>query len=780
MATNPRKLKPAELLRLVNSTPLGEVIGSSSFYRLRQKAGLNVSGDGKTIHLLKFARWLIGQVPPPAAAEPEPKQSIDAGQAHRDRMAAASRQRTSETSNIGDIPAIANPQRRESCRYDLGLFCHTYNPEAFKLDWADYHREAIARLEESILKGALFAFAMPRGGGKTTLCRMAVLWAASYAHSRYAYYIGSTIDKGKKGLDAIKVWMRFLPDFADDFPEIAFPIRSLEGRAQRAQSQHCNGEPTLIEWRQDAVTLPTVPPPPNLDHKGPLAPTSGIVIGASGLTAEGIRGSLHTTRTGELVRPDLVVLDDPQTDESARSEDQNTKRLELIHGAVLGMAGPGKSIAAVMPCTVIAPGDMVDQTLDREKHPLWRGSRTQMLDVTGDWPPANLDAWEKYFDIYDYCVQLEPPEFTEANDYYRKHRKALDVGLRATWSDRVEWEISAVQHAMNLYHRDPTVFMAEYMNMPIDPHAEERPLEAAELLKRRNGHERGMVPLDVERVTAYVDVQGELLFWLVMGWDDKFGGHVLDYGAWPKQSRRRYTLADTTRTLSKEYPGRDLSGRLYEGMQDLIGELMTRKFLRDDGTEFSIQRCIIDANWGQSTDVVYQFCRQSEHAEKLTPGHGKYYGAKGSAFGDQKKKTGERRGLHWFMPSLRATKRPCRYVVIDTNFWKSFVAERLRIGEGDRGAIQFFGKRSQADARLHDLLVEHLTAERCVKVTANGRTVDEWQSPDRNRDNHWWDCLVGSAVAANMSGLTTREHGKSEASRRRRKVVSISKAQKRG
>ncbi len=782
MATNPRKLKPAELLRLVNSTPLGEVIGSSSFYRLRQRAGLNVSGDGKTIHLLKFARWLISQVPPPAAGETadKPKKSIDAGQAHRDRMAAASRKRTSATSDIGDIPPIVNLERREACRHDLGLFCQTYNPEAFKLEWADYHREAILRLEESILRGALFAFAIPRGGGKTTLCRMAVLWAASYAHSRYAYYIGATIDKGKKGLDAIKVWMRFLPEYIQDFPEIAMPVCALEGRAQRAQSQHCGGEPTLIEWRQDSITLPTVPPPPNLKHDGPLTPTSGIVIGASGLTAEGIRGSLHATSTGELVRPDLVVLDDPQTDESARSEDQNTKRLELIHGAILGMAGPGKSIAAVMPCTVIAPGDMVDQTLDREKHPLWRGSRTKMLDVTGDWPPSNLDAWEKYFDIYDYCVQLEPPDFTDANEYYRKHRKELDAGLRATWSDRVEWELSPVQHAMNLYHRDPVVFMAEYMNTPVDPHADERPLEAADLLKRRNGYVRSQVPLDTERVTAYIDVHGELLFWIVVGWDDRFGGHVLDYGAWPEQSRRRFILADTTKTLSKTYPGKDLGGRLYEGMQGLVGELMSQKFRRDDGSDLSIERCVIDANWGQSTDVVYQFCRQSEYTDRLTPGHGKYYGAKGRAFGEQKKKTGERRGLHWFMPSLRDTKRPCRYVVIDTNFWKSFVAERLRIGEGDRGAIQFFGKRNKTDDRLHELFVEHLTAERCVKVTANGRTVDEWLSPDRNRDNHWWDCLVGSAVAANMCGVSSAEHHQSHPQRRKRKTVSVSKAQKSG
>ncbi len=777
MATDPRKLKAAELLRLVNSTPLGEVISSSSFYRLRQRAGLNVSDDGKTMHLLKFTRWLIGQVPAPAAGERSAPSAP--GQSHRDRMAAASRRRTSSVSDIGEIPPIADPKRRESCRSDLAKFCRTYNPDVFYMGWADYHRDAIARLQETILQGTMFAFAMPRSGGKTTLCRMAVLWAVSYAYRRYVFYIGSTNPKGEKGLDAVKTFMRFLPLYVDDFPEIAVPIRALEGRPQRAASQHCRGEPTLISWGKDSIVLPTVPPPPNLDIDDDLAPTSGTVIGASGLTAEGIRGSLHTTRTGEQLRPDFVILDDPQTDESARSDDQNTKRLELIHGAVLGMAGPGKSIAAAMPCTVIAPGDMVDQTLDRSQHPLWRGSRTQMLE---GWPeeglPENIEAWEPYFDIYDHCVHLEPPDFTEANVYYRKHRKQLDGKLEATWPDRKEWEVSAVQHAMNLFHRDPMVFMAEYMNRPVDPHADERPLDAEDLLKRRNGYDRGKAPIDVETVTAYIDVQGELLYWLVAGWGEGFGGHVLDYGTWPRQSRRRFTLADANQTLSKAYPGKELGGRLYAGLEDLTDELMGNTFRRDDGADLSIERCLIDANWGQSTDVVYQFCRQSPHAARLTPGHGKYYGAKGKGIHETKKQKGERIGLHWRMPSVRG-RRQCRYVIIDTNFWKSFVAERLKVGEGDRGAIQFFGSRGQADARTHDTLVEQLTAERCVKVTANDRTVDEWTSPPKGRDNHWWDCLVGSAVAASMSGVNVREHRSTRPTtkRRRRKSVSITKAQ---
>ena len=78
-------------------------------------------------------------------------------------------------------------------------------------------------------------------------------------------------------------------------------------------------------------------------------------------------------------RPDLVILDDPQTDDSAGSLAQNRARLRVVAKAVLGLAGPKKQIAALMPCTVIFPADMADQILDAKKHPRWNGERFKMV-----------------------------------------------------------------------------------------------------------------------------------------------------------------------------------------------------------------------------------------------------------------------------------------------------------------------------------------------------------------------------------------------------------------
>jgi hypothetical protein len=73
-----------------------------------------------------------------------------------------------------------------------------------------------------------------------------------------------------------------------------------------------------------------------------------------------IRGQNYARPDGQVVRPQLVLIDDPQTSESAWSETQSNDRERILAGDVLGMAGPGKKIAGLMACTVIRPGDMAD------------------------------------------------------------------------------------------------------------------------------------------------------------------------------------------------------------------------------------------------------------------------------------------------------------------------------------------------------------------------------------------------------------------------------------
>src|SRR5687768_5430966 len=114
------------------------------------------------------------------------------------------RKHSESARDIGPIPAVTNPKRRESCRNNFRRFCETYFKNAFHLAWSEDHLKAIAKIEATALEAGLFAFAMPRGSGKTTLCKIAVLWALLYGHRRYLLLVGATGGAARKLLAGIK------------------------------------------------------------------------------------------------------------------------------------------------------------------------------------------------------------------------------------------------------------------------------------------------------------------------------------------------------------------------------------------------------------------------------------------------------------------------------------------------------------------------------------------------------------------------------------------------
>jgi phage terminase large subunit GpA-like protein len=444
------------------------------------------------------------------------------------------------------------------------------------------------------------------------------------------------------------------------------------------------------------------------------------------------------------VRPTLVVLDDPQTDESARSLSQCATRESILAGAVLGLAGPGKKISGIMPCTVIRPDDMSDIILDRDKHPEWNGERTKMVYSF----PVNEKLWQQYAELRaDSMRRGNAGE--EATEFYRQNREAMDEGAVVAWPERFNHdELSAIQHAMNLKLQDEAAFFAEYQNEPLPEEvAGDNELTADQIAGKLNRMKRGEVPVGCNRLTAFIDVQANLLFFVVAAWEDDFTGYVLDYGTFPDQKRPYFTLRDARLTLAGVTGAAGLEGAIYAGLEALTNNLLGKGWRRDDGADLQVERCLIDANWGSATDVVYQFCRQSAHASVVMPSHGRFVGASSQPFSEYKRKPGDRIGLNRRMPNVQG-KRAVRHAVYDTNYWKSFVHARLAVPMGDRGCLSLFGDKPEA----HRLFAKHLTAEYRVKTEGRGRTVDEWKQRPERGDNHWLDCLVGCAVAASIQG----------------------------
>jgi len=442
-----------------------------------------------------------------------------------------------------------------------------------------------------------------------------------------------------------------------------------------------------------------------------------------------------------------------------------------LAGAVLGLAGPGKKISGIMPCTVIRPGDMADRILDRDKHPQWQGERTKMVYSF----PTNEKLWARYAEIRAESLRAERG-LADATEFYRQNRAAMDEGAVVAWPERFNHdELSAVQHAVNLKLQDERAFWAEYQNEPLpEDAAEEEDLTADAVAAKINRLRRGEVPVGCNHLTMFVDVQQNLLFFVVAAWESDFTGCIIDYGAYPDQKRAYFTARDAQPTLSHAAKGAGLEGSIYAGLEALTDNHLGREFRRDDGAAMRIERCLIDANWGLSTDVVYQFCRQSAHSAVVMPSHGRFVGASSIPFSEYKRKLGDRVGHNWRIPNVQG-KRAIRHVVYDTNYWKSFVYARLAVPMGDRGCLSLFGAKSD----MHRLFAEHVTAEYRVKTEGRGRTVDEWKMRAERSDNHWFDCLVGCAVAGSMQGVALPEMNVRPAPKRRRVKLSELRRSKR-
>lgn len=721
-----RRLTPGQLATLLNSAMFGEITSARQMRRHRERAGSRI-GDGKIIDLIRYVGWLHD------VRQTKPTDEED-WLARRERRRRQKREQAELARDIGEIPAVVDPERRDQAVKSFRKFCEFYFSEAFYLDWSDDHLKVIAKIERSVLKGGLFAMAMPRGSGKTTLCECACLWATLIGAREFVALIGSTEKHAAQMLEALKTQLEHNDLLLDDFPEVVYPIRCLEGIANRSKGQMHNGRNTQIEWKQDVIVYPTIE-----GSRG-----SSAIINVAGLTG-GIRGMKFTRPDRRIVRPSLVIIDDPQTDDSARSPSQCKTRESILAGAVLNLAGPGVKVSGVMPCTVICPGDMSDSILDREKHPEWNGMRTKMIYRF----PSNEKLWDQYAEIYRSSYQADL-ELEEATAFYEANRPAMDEGALVAWDQNfVEGEASAVQHAMNLRIRNEEAFYAECQNEPLIAGDDEDQLMTADAIAAKvNRIQRGLCPNNTTKITMFVDVQQKLLWYLIVAWEEGFGGAVIDYGSYPDQRRKYFTLRDSRITLAMKFPSAGIEGAIYAGLEELVDAKLNQQYRVDGGGVARIDRCLIDANWSVSTDVVYQFCRQSAHGAIVWPSHGIGITASGRPMNETKRKRGELRGLNWY--SKKKTDRPVRSVNYDTNYWKSFVHARLKTSMGDHGCLALFG-RAAGD---HRMLSEQLTAEFRVKTQGRGRTVDEWKEFPSKRDNHYLDCLAGCAVAASMVGIS--------------------------
>lgn len=662
-------------------------------------------------------------------------------QSDSERATIESRLFRSIANDIYPIPEVVNPERKEKASTSLQFHLEAYHPHKYNIKWSNDHYDLLKTIEESVLYGGgLFANALPRGHGKSSIAEGGLEWAIFHGHKKYGALIAATSPSAKEMYTGFLTEIETNDLLMEDFPEICYPIRQLRGSYFRCKFQHLQGNPTRITLSAGLLILPHI--------EGSKSCNS--VIQSASITGR-IRGMKQTISTGETIRPDFVIVDDPQTDRSAKSPGMTAQREKIIQGTIRGLAGPQKGLTVVMPCTVIQRNDVAERFLDREKRPEWQGQRKKLLVKF----PDNLDIWNKYNEIRGESFRLGD-RGKQATEYYKLHREKMDAGAVVSWEERYnpETQISAIQFAMDLYFDDPVAFASEYQNDPLpELNGDGLPrisLEAKNILQRFSGYMKNVAPLSTIHLTGGVDIQGKIIYYALVAWVEDYGGIIVDHGTYPKQPLDYFMASEPSVGMADIDKNLSIGPQVFNGLEYLHKNIFSYQFITRDeqGGYISPSKILIDANWNVSADAVYGFCKQYESLNLYMPSHGKGIGAAMLPMESWSKKQGEIRGLNWLQKFATQQNNRGKHISYDTNFWKSLVAERLVAPKGSPNALLLPGEYSSR----YQLLADHIAGEQPITTYGRGRYVDEWKLKPAC-ENHWFDCIVMSAVGANIMGL---------------------------
>ena len=648
--------------------------------------------------------------------------------------------------------------RRLEAADSFKFFCETYGKEAFRLEWSPAHLECIEKIEDATLKSGSFALALPRGSGKSTLCHYAMVWSLLNGHVEYALYVAADKGASNARLASLKTTLRFNEELALDYPEIIQPIKWTEGEARKAGGQRFHEKTTELRWGSDKIIFPTLQ---DFEKYAPwyseVKPNFSAILDFASMES-GLRGKAVERPDGKVIRPQLAVVDDPSTRESAASPAQNKKRFDILSGDIGYLGSPERPCGVLVPTTIVYEDDLSDQLMNHEKMPQFKGVRYGALDKM-PWQDADTpemeqkitDFWEneyrevRRFDLLDGT--------NHANKLYEDNRWA-DGKTTALWKARKnEDEVSAIQSCMNLYLKDSEAFFAEFMNQPTPLETGLKPkLKPDDIIARQIDVPRNVVPVGYDFITVFADVSLRCLWFAVVAFQkDTFKAHVLNAGVWPDQHKTYVNLHGVKKTIHDRNPHLEYSAALIEGLNDFVNEMLEVEYRDEGGNRIDIAAMGIDCGWGQEHETVLQFCRRHVHRRMLfaMKGWGSTPLKKPLVDPEVKPKVPASLVGQWKMAPNR---HGANMIISDTNLWKTRVDNACRVLPTSRSALTVFGGREKGRLPNIQMFAEQMTAEEGVLVEGGGRSIEQWKVVHVGRDNHLFDAVTGCYILANIKG----------------------------
>lgn len=677
------------------------------------------------------------------------EQDLASGIAHGEDMLARQNARTALTQEIGPLPPIKDPARRARCKYDLKEYALTYFANACYMGLAPYQEEMIHRAQITILEGGKSGAAVRRGGLKSTIARIACIWAVLYGHRKFVVPVGATDAKSNEHRDNIFSLMTNNPKLLEDFPEL-IPL-VLKKRNPKKQIR-IDGKLVEVMAKDERGCILF----PKIDgiecSEARIAPYSIEATDVSGLN--------FTDGTGRVIRPDFLLFDDVQTPQSAKSFAMTSQRENAICTTFMGLAALGATIASLMVCTVRRIDDLTMRFCDRQRHPDWHVTRYAVLERE----PDNKELWTEY---EAKLREGDTPAdgFARATAFYAEHRFEMDLGGQVAWEkDKEAKYLSALQYCMTIKILQPDYFSCELQQQPAKPEGNLNQLDPELLIKRLSGVKRGIVPDAASYLTAFVDSGDDVLWWAVCAWANDFTGWLVDFGTWPDQGRAMFYKSDLSLTIQQCFPNVSWSEAFVMAHNELDKQLL-RPYQTETGTRtMNVDLMLKDWSDGDHSNFVASQIAANPQRAIIRPSKGfaPRPGRKAvHLYGDTKK---TRHTFNYW--TERRDENPL-HVQFDSNRWKRQLVNGLMTAPGAPSAMLLPG----TDERDLLLLAEHLTAEQQKPMIYDGNSGVVFEHIP-GRDNDWFDTLVGNKVAASMLGAILPGEAK-QTNKPERRVVQL-------
>lgn len=281
------------------------------------------------------------------------------------------------------------------CAVDDQLFCKTFFPKTYRQGFPLFHDDVVSVLEDPAYR--YVALKMFRGSAKTTRIRTFTAKRISYGISKTIIFVSNAQKHAGYSLKWLKRQIEFNTQWANTF------------RLRRGGT-----------WNDEQLEI-----------------IHGVDEYPINILALGITGQVRGINLDDF-RPDLILVDDPDNEETTNTPDQREKTSDLVFGALGKSLAPPTEAPSAKMVLAQTPFNEFDLITACSKDPGWHTMEISCFDRNGEssWParfPTDFLLKEKEAHIRMHKLSLWMREMEVR--IVAKETASFDIAWLKYWDD---------------------------------------------------------------------------------------------------------------------------------------------------------------------------------------------------------------------------------------------------------------------------------------------------------------------------------------------------------